>query len=86
MLKRNPIVPGGRSLIEVYILLLHQMQGEQIQVFPIYLSTLTHSLNVAIFPVACPLVMSKFFGSISEVDSHKKSSHYDLELENFLVT
>ena len=39
--------------------------------------------NVSICPVARPLVMSKFFESINEVDSHNKSRRSDLALENF---
>ena len=42
--------------------------------------------NVAIFPFACTLVMPNLFGSINEVDSHKKSRQSDLVLEKFWVT
>ena len=36
--------------------------------------------NVSILPVSRPLLMSKFFGSVNEVDSHKNSCQYDLTL------
>ena len=42
--------------------------------------------NVAIHPVARPLFMSKFFGSVNEVDYHKKSRQSDLALEKVWVT
>ena len=42
--------------------------------------------NVSIFPVAHPLLMSKFFGSVNEVDSHSKSRQSYLALEKFWVT
>ena len=41
--------------------------------------------NVSIFPVAHPHIMSKFFGSVNEVDSHNKSHQLDLALDKFLV-
>ena len=41
--------------------------------------------NVAIFPVARPLVTSQLFGAVNEVDSHK-SKQSDLELDKFQVT
>ena len=42
--------------------------------------------NVSTFPVACLLLMSKFFSSVNEVDSHKTSRQSDLALEKFWVT
>ena len=41
---------------------------------------------VSIIHVARPLFMSKFFGSVNEVDSHKKSRQSDIALEKFWVT
>ena len=41
--------------------------------------------NVAIRPVARPLVMSKKY-AMNEVDSHNKSRQSDLALEKFCVT
>ena len=42
--------------------------------------------NVCILPVARPLVMSKCFSAVNEVDSHNKSRQYDLTLEKWWVT
>ena len=42
--------------------------------------------NVSIRPVARPLIMFKFFGSVYEVDSHNKSRQSDHALDNFWVT
>ena len=41
--------------------------------------------NVSINPVSCPLLMSKCFGAVNEVDSHKKSRQSDIAMEKFLV-
>ena len=42
--------------------------------------------NVSIHPVAHTLVMSKLFGSINEVDYHRKSRQSDLALEKYWFT
>ena len=42
--------------------------------------------NVSIRPVSHPLLVSKFFGSVNEVDSHNKSRQSDISLEKFWVT
>ena len=42
--------------------------------------------NASIHPVYCSLFMSKFFGSVNEVDFHNKSSQSNLSLEKFWVT
>ena len=42
--------------------------------------------NVSIFPVATPHLMSKFFGLVNEVESHRKSSQSDIALEKLWVT
>ena len=42
--------------------------------------------NVAIFPVICPLDMSKLFVAVNEVDSQNKSSQPDLVPEKFWFT
>ena len=44
------------------------------------------STNVAIRPVARPIVMSKQFSAVNEVDSHNKSRRSDLALEKWWVT
>ena len=41
--------------------------------------------NVSIFPVARPLLMSKFFCSVNDLDSHNKACQLDLALEKFWV-
>ena len=42
--------------------------------------------NVAIHPVARPLVMSKKYSAVNEVESHNKSRQSDLALEKWWVT
>ena len=42
--------------------------------------------NVAIIPFDYPIVMSKLFGSINEVDYHNKLRNSDLVLENYWFT
>ena len=42
--------------------------------------------NVSIHPVSCPLLMSKFFGAVNEVDSHNKFRQSDIAMEKFMVT
>ena len=42
--------------------------------------------NVSICPVASPLLMSKFFGLVDEVDSHNNSHQLDFALDKFWVT
>ena len=61
------------------------MQVSQGWVFLIYPSTLTSFSNVSIHPVASPLGVYKFFGSVNDFNSHKKSSRSDLVLEKFWV-
>ena len=36
--------------------------------------------NISIHPFDCTLVMYKLFGLVNDVESHKKSRQYDLEL------
>ena len=42
--------------------------------------------NVSIRPVARPLVMSKTFSAVNEVESHNKSRQSDLALKKWWVT
>ena len=42
--------------------------------------------NVSISPVACPLIMSKFFGLVNKVESHNRSRNPDIVLEKLWVT
>ena len=52
-----------------------------------YLSNYPYQFsNVSICPVASPLLMSKCFGLVNEVDSHNKSHQLDLALDKFWVT
>ena len=74
------MVPGGRAIIAVD----HKYNSKVLSfIFTAdagitkagipYLSKYPEPFsNVAICPVGFPLVMSKFFGSVNEVDSHKK--------------
>ena len=62
------------------------MQGSQIRVLPIYLSTLNIFLILQFFPVARPLYMSKLFGSVYKVYFHDKYRQTDLALEKYWVT
>ena len=41
--------------------------------------------NVSIRPVACPLLLSKFFGSVNEVDSHNKLRKSYIGMDKFRV-
>ena len=89
LLMGKPMVPGGRPIIAIG----YKYNAQKVLCFIVtenpglthagltYLSYYPdHFTNVAICPVACHLVMSKFFGAVNEVDSHKKSSKSDLEL------
>ena len=52
-----------------------------------YLSKYSYQFSkVSILPLTLPLVVYKFFGSINEFGSHKKSKQSDLALEKFWVT
>ena len=42
--------------------------------------------NVSIHPVSLPLLMSKLFGAVNEVDSRSKLWQSDIAMEKFLVT
>ena len=42
--------------------------------------------NVSIHPVSLPLLMSKLFGAVNEVDPHNKLWQSDIAMEKFLVT
>ena len=92
MLSSKPRVPRGRPLISIgykynarkvlsYIFIdkiwstqagLHYLSKYPDQFF-----------NVSVFPIASPLVVYKFFGSVNDVDYHNKSRQSDLVLEKF---
>ena len=95
MLRRKPIIPGVRTLISIgykyntrkvlYFIVTDNAGITQAGIT--YLSKYPDQFtNVDIRPVACPLVMYKFFGVVNEVDSRNKSRQYGLALENFRVT
>ena len=95
MLRRNPIVPRYRLLISIgykyntcgVLSFIDTFGAGSTKSGIPYLSKYPDKFyNFAIFLVACPLIMSKFFGSVNEVDSHKKSRQSDLALEKFWVT
>ena len=89
------MVPGGRPLIaigykynarKVITFVVTENTGST-KAVPPYLSKYPVQFsNASIRPVARPLVVYKFFGSVNEVDSHRKSRHSDLVLEKFWVT
>ena len=89
MLKINSVVPGDRLLIDVgckyiswKVLYLIATEDSGIIKYGItYLSKYPYPFyNVAILPVAHPILMSTFFGSIYEVDYHNKSRNSYLAL------
>ena len=89
------MVPGDRPLIaigykynarKVLSFIVTDNSGSTKTCIP-YLSKYPDQFtNVSIFPVARPLVMSKCFSAVNEVDSHKNSRQYDLALDKFWVT
>ena len=94
VLRSKPMVPGDRPLIDIG----YKYNARK---FPYFIVTDNAGItktdipcssnypeqftNVAIRPVARPLVMSKN-SDVNEVDSHSKSIHSDLELEKWWVT
>ena len=89
------MVPGGSPIISIgykynawkFLSFIVTDNAGSIQTGLPYLSKYPDQFtNVAICPVACPLVMSKFFPAVNEVDSHNKSSQSNLDLEKFWVT
>ena len=89
MLRNKPIVPGGRTIIvigykykahKVLSFIVTDNAGIKESGIP-YLSK--HNVqfsNFSICPVARPPSIYKFFGSINEVDSKKKSRQPNLAL------
>ena len=89
------MVPGGRPIIDIGY---KYNTRKVLQFIVIEKSGITQSgltylykypgqfSNVAISPVALPLVVHKFFGSVNDVDSHNKSRQSDLALEKYWVT
>ena len=94
MLRNKPMVPGDRPLIAIG----YKYNARKVLYFIVtdnawstntvitYLSKYPDQYNnVAICPVARPLVMSKK-SAVNEVDSHNKSRQSDLSLEKWWVT
>ena len=89
------MLPGGRPLIAI----CYKYNAQKVHYFIVtdntgstqagisYFSKYPGQFaNVGIHPVSCPHVMSKFFGSVNEVDSHNKSRQSDLVLEKLWIT
>ena len=89
LLRSKPMVPGGRTLIAIG----YNYNAWKVLSFIVtdktwitktgipYLSKYPEKFtNVAIHPVARPLVMSKLFSAVNEVDSQKNSRQSDLVL------
>ena len=81
VLSRNPMVPGGRPVIDIgykynareVLYFIVTDNAERTQAGLPYLSKyIEQFINVTIWPVASPLVMSKFYSAVNEVDSHNK--------------
>ena len=95
MLRSKPVMPGGGPLIDIG----YKYNTQKVLSFittadtdskksgiPFLFKYPEPYHNVVIHPVARPLVMSKFSGSVDGVDSHNKSRQSDLALEKFWVT
>ena len=95
MLSSKPMVPGGRPLIaigykynarKVLSFIVTVNAGSKKTGIP-YLSKYPDQFtNVVIRPVARPLVMSKTFSAVNEVESYNKSRQSYLALEKWWVT
>ena len=88
VLKRKSMVPKYMPIVSIgykcnYWKVLYFIATEYLgiinSIIP-YLSNHPYQFdNVNILPVYCTLVVSRFLGSVNEVDSHNKSRQYDLE-------
>ena len=95
MLRRKPMVPGGRKIIDIgdkynvgeviYIIITVNLVNTKAGITNLS-NYPDHFYNIAIHPVARPLVMYKFFGSFNYFDSHNKSSQSDLVLDKLWDT
>ena len=81
VLSSKPMVPGVRPLIaigykynvrKVLSFIVTDNTGSAQTGLPYLYKYLYQFTNVDICPVACPLVMSKFFSAVNGVDSHNK--------------
>ena len=90
MLRRDPLVPGDRPLIDIgykynawkvlYSIVTDNTGSTQTGLTYLYKYP-DQFTNVAIRRVARPLVMYNLFGAVNGVYSHKKSRQSDLALE-----
>ena len=81
MWRGKPMVSGGRPLIDIvnkynmsnviYFVVTDNAGSTHTGITYLY-KYLDQFTNIAIHPIDCPLVMHKFFGSVNEVESHKK--------------
>ena len=95
LLRSKPMVPGERPLLaigynynerKVQQFVDTEREGSTKLGIP-YLSKYPEQFTyVSIRPIACPLLMYKFFGSVNEGDSYNKSRQSYLALEKFWVT
>ena len=92
--RSKPTIPGGRLLLDIgnkyneWKVLSFIVTDNKVITNAVltYLSKYTDQFNnVAILPVSRPLVVSKFFGSVNEAESHNRSKKHDLALEKFWV-
>ena len=86
---------GGRTMISIgykynaqnVLYLIFTGNAERTQaVIPYLYNYPDQFTNVSILPISRPLVVSNFFGSVNEVDSHNKSRQSYLVLVKFWVT
>ena len=94
MLNRKPTVGRDRTLISIdhkynYQKVLSFISTDNARVTNVgikYLSKYPNQFaNVSILPDSIPLILSKFFRYVNEVDSHTKYRQSDLVLEKYQV-
>ena len=92
VLRSNPMVPGERPVLAIGYKYNSQKvvsffatagAGRTTLGIPHLLKYPDQFSNVSIRPFSRPLLVSKFFGSVNEVDSHNKSRQSDISLEKF---
>ena len=90
MLKRKYKVPWDRPLTDIFykstywkvLSFIATEESGTTKAGTTYLYNYPHQFaNVFVHPVACPLVISKFFGYVNGFESHNKFKKSDLELK-----
>ena len=90
VLRSKPMAPGDRPLIaigykynarKVLSFIVTENSGSTNTGIPFLSKYPDQFTNVAIHPVAHPLVMSKTFSAVNEFDFHHRSRHSDLALD-----